>query len=140
MYIVRDLAGVNSLLPRKASGSRYDYQATEIVDLDTIDSYCNRGGISHIDYLKVDVEGHDLNVLLGAQSMLNQGLIRYIQFEYSSGWIDNRFYLFDAYNFLQDFAYKLYKITSNGCIILDEYSEIEENFRLKNFLATRENL
>jgi FkbM family methyltransferase len=36
----------------------------------------------HIDYLKVDVEGNEYNVFKGAKRLLENRLIRYLQFEY----------------------------------------------------------
>ena len=43
---------------------------TEVVALDTIDNFCATNGISRIDFLKIDTEGHEVSVLKGAARML----------------------------------------------------------------------
>src|SRR5205085_2666321 len=45
----------------------------EKVALTTIDSFCKANAIDRIDFLKLDVEGHELSVLHGAQEMLDRG-------------------------------------------------------------------
>ncbi|KQT58433.1 hypothetical protein ASG52_21450 [Methylobacterium sp. Leaf456] len=45
------------------------------------DSYCESKGISHIDYLKIDVEGHDLQALVGFGGMLTSRAIDFVQVE-----------------------------------------------------------
>lgn len=40
-------------------------------------------GLSHFDILKVDAEGHDLDVLIGFKAALDAGLIDIIRFEYN---------------------------------------------------------
>lgn len=47
----------------------------------TLDEFCKDNDINQIDYLKIDVEGHELNVLQGADFLLKNGYIRYIQLE-----------------------------------------------------------
>ena len=47
-----------------------------IVDLDTLDGICDREGIDRIEFLKIDVEGAELDVLTGARSLLERHAIR----------------------------------------------------------------
>lgn len=58
-------------------------RAAEIVEarMDTIDRFCARHGIAHIDLLKIDTEGFDMNVLKGAQGMMEKRGIRLIVVE-----------------------------------------------------------
>lgn len=48
----------------RAKNERIDVQST------TIDIFCEQAGIEHIDLLKIDVQGHEGEVLEGADSML----------------------------------------------------------------------
>lgn len=48
-----------------------------------LDTYCDTHAIARIDYLKVDVEGAELEVLQGAEGLLRTGRIGYVQFEIS---------------------------------------------------------
>jgi FkbM family methyltransferase len=49
----------------------------------TLDEFCERQGIRHINFLKVDVEGFELSVFKGAERLLSERRIDYICFEIS---------------------------------------------------------
>lgn len=51
------------------------------VKMTTGDTICQELAIDHIDYLKIDVEGYDLNVLFGFEQMLSSQKIDFIQVE-----------------------------------------------------------
>ncbi len=53
------------------------------VQIDTIDDYCERAGIDHIDILKSDTQGYDLEVLRSAGKMLSAGKIKLVYLESS---------------------------------------------------------
>ncbi|MGH8019917.1 MAG: FkbM family methyltransferase [Opitutaceae bacterium] len=55
--------------PWKATGSRENVPARRL------DTLCEELGIEHIELLKVDTEGHDLDVLKGSESLLAAGAI-----------------------------------------------------------------
>lgn len=53
-----------------------DWDKTE-VDVTTLDNFCENHGINHVDYLKIDVEGGEYDLLQGATSTLPRtGVIR----------------------------------------------------------------
>lgn len=62
---------------------RNDGKSTGIEDVDvtTIDAFCERYRIDFIDYLKIDAEGHDLDVLHGADGMLTSQRCGIVQVE-----------------------------------------------------------
>lgn len=47
----------------------------------TLDQFCRDEGLSHIDILKIDVQGSELSVLRGARSLLSRGGINLIYLE-----------------------------------------------------------
>jgi hypothetical protein len=49
----------------------------------TLDGYCARHGVERVDFLKIDVEGAELDVLLGAQALLKDRRVGIVQFEVS---------------------------------------------------------
>lgn len=54
---------------------------TEQVPVTTLDHISEKLGIDQIDLLKVDVEGHEINVLKGASEMLSQGKVKSVLIE-----------------------------------------------------------
>jgi len=54
---------------------------TEEVEVATGDAFCAAQGISEIGILKVDTEGHDLEVLAGFHGMLAARRVRYVEAE-----------------------------------------------------------
>ncbi len=53
----------------------------EEVEVITGDAFCAEHGIDKIDFLKIDVEGYDLKVLLGFADMLTRQRIDFVQVE-----------------------------------------------------------
>ncbi|MCH7812848.1 MAG: FkbM family methyltransferase [Planctomycetes bacterium] len=60
----------------------------ERVEVTTIDEYCADRGVSHIDLLKIDVEGAELQVLLGARGMLQDKRVGCCVFEFGQTTLD----------------------------------------------------
>jgi FkbM family methyltransferase len=50
-------------------------ERSEKVRIETIDGYCGERGIERIDLLKLDVEGHELDVLNGGVEMFRKSAI-----------------------------------------------------------------
>lgn len=64
--------------------SDLDTGMTTEVDVQTIDEYCWINSITAIDFLKIDTEGFEINVLKGAKEMIRKGAIHRIQLEHGS--------------------------------------------------------
>lgn len=69
----------NSLL-RAVAGGAHD-GPVETVRVTTIDDFTADNGIEHIDFLKVDTEGFDLEVIAGAERCLGTGAVSFVQVE-----------------------------------------------------------
>ena len=82
LYINDDGSGTNSLYKRRLEGLDISYNKIEQIKIITLDAYVLENDISHIDFLKIDIEGHELAVIHGAEAMLKRKAIDYIQFEY----------------------------------------------------------
>jgi FkbM family methyltransferase len=52
------------------------------IELRSLDSFCDEMCVRHIDLLKIDTEGFDLEVLKGATELMRSGCIRFILTEY----------------------------------------------------------
>ncbi len=109
----------------------------ETIKVDTIAHYCEEYDIKRIDLLKIDVEGHEMDILRGAGKMLNPKCIRSIQFEFGGPHVYTRTFFKDFYELLSQLKYQIARITPSGHFepILT-YSPNLEVFRSQNFLAT----
>lgn len=111
----------------------------EIVTLSTVDSFCLRNKVLRVDLLKIDAEGHDLKVLIGAKGMIKSGKINYIQFEFGGVMIDSRTFFIDFFSLLNP-HYRLYRILQDGLHEIKLSSEKHEIFLIGNYLAINRNL
>lgn len=90
--------------------------------------------IEYIDLLKVDVEGHELDVLIGAGDFIQK--IKLIQFEFGGTNIDTRNYFRDYFYFFKNNGFNLFRLTPSGKLIgIFKYNENEERFTCMNYIA-----
>lgn len=59
-----------TLLPPGEGSNRAVDEAFDSVEVQSVDSFCAAEGIRQIDFIKCDVEGHEIEVLKGAESMI----------------------------------------------------------------------
>jgi FkbM family methyltransferase len=102
-----------------------------------LDDLLDSWGIPDVAYLKIDTEGHDLNVLQGTSKWLATGRIPLLQFEYNHRWVVSRYFLRDAFEFLVPFGYRLGRITRLGIEFYEAWHPELETFREGNFLAAQ---
>ena len=103
------------------------------MELTTIDNFCQQQQIDFIDFLKIDVEGHEIEVLKGAKNKIDEKKIKIIQFEFNVCNVISRVFLKDFYEILLN--YDIYRLDSNRLIPLLEYNFTNEIFQFQNFLA-----
>jgi len=137
LYINEEGSGINSFYNRRLEGLGISYDESETVQVTTVDEYCCEEGIPHIDFMKVDVEGHELSVMRGTADMLKKQAIDYVQFEYGGCCIDSRTLFLDMYDFLTSFGYIIGKIMPNGVEFYDKYDQRLETFQMANFFACK---
>lgn len=88
-YDYGDEGYINSLSPNAPYAVRFKKKATKLsVMKKTIDEFCFENTISKIDLLKIDTEGHDINVLRGGHKMLSSNSIAFIYFEFNDFYQD----------------------------------------------------
>lgn len=137
LYYDSPSSGLACLTKRRLNHLDKVLGKSEKVRLDTIDNYCRQNAITRIHLLKMDVEGHELDVLAGAQEMLTKKLIDIVTFEFGGANIDNRSFFQDYWYFFQDIGMRIFRITPSGYLYpIKYYSEDLELFRTTNFLAT----
>jgi FkbM family methyltransferase len=100
----------------------------------TLNHYCKVNNINQIDFLKIDIEGHEFKVIKGGSDLLGCQNISCIQFEYGAFSTESRFFVKDYYNLLGD--YWIGKIFPDG-VHFSEYDWTMEDFQFCNYVAVQ---
>jgi FkbM family methyltransferase len=108
------------------------------IKLRTIESFTLEQNIKKIDFLKIDVEGYEYNILLGAASMLKN--INLIQFEYGGTYLDAGVKLRDVLSFFSDRS--IYLIEKDGLNFqnISELSKKDDEYFYANFIVSNNRL
>jgi FkbM family methyltransferase len=132
-YSVWNSIGRPQMLDPKGRGEYIPIVETEIVEAITLDSFCKQHDIQKIDYLKIDVEGAESDVLLGTIDLLKNKAIQFIQFEVSQNMLKglNR-EAKETFKILIENNYECHRIGKNG-----EIGEevIDSNSFYENYIA-----
>ncbi len=132
IYINPQSNSLASLYPRAVNDENFSKEKITLVRLD---DYCLKNHIDNIDFLKIDVEGHEIAAFEGMSNMLSQKKISTIQFEYGGANIDSRTFLKDFYELFKDYDYKIYKLMPYG-VEERKYHPNMENFFYSNYIAS----
>ncbi len=104
------------------------------VEIRTIDQFVEENNINFIDLLKVDTEGNEYDVLLGACKLLNENRIKVIQFEFNKMNVYSRIFFRDYYVLLKN--YRFYRMLKDGLVPIRKYKPIAcELFAFQNIIA-----
>jgi FkbM family methyltransferase len=127
-------SGLSSLSKRRLEHFGIEMNLSENVESVSIDAYWKEILMSQIiDFVKIDIEGHELFALNGAKESIRY--MRIIQFEFGGCNIDTRTYFQDFWYLFKDANFKIYRISPTGAIPIDSYSENLENFETTNYIA-----
>jgi hypothetical protein len=113
----------------------FDY--SEQVNVTTLDAWTDTNK-TNPDFIKMDVEGHEYEVLSGGMKVLES--VKVIQFEFGGCNIDTRTYFQDFWYFFRKNGFSLYRVTPKGPLRVMKYSEEDEYFSTTNYIAVREPL
>lgn len=105
-----------------------------VVNVISLDTFAIEHDIPLIHLLKIDAEGHELEVMKGAVNLLRESRIQAIQFEFNEMNVLSRAFLRDFYDLLPN--YKFYRMVRDGLVPLDPYSALScELFAFQNIIA-----
>lgn len=131
-------SGLASLSKRRLNHFGIDFGMQEIVQIRSIDNYCEEHQISKIDLLKIDVEGHELDVLAGARNLLDRGCVEIVTFEFGGCNIDTRTFFQDFWYYFHEKNFEIFRITPSGYLSkISTYKETLEQFITTNFIAVK---
>lgn len=130
-------AAIASLHVRRDSYFQAEQFQPQPVQVVTLDQVIAAFGLEVVDFVKIDVEGHELAVLRGARQSLQQGRIKALAFEFGSGNLNARTFFHDIWDELLPYGFDLQRICPGGVLLpVGEYYEDLEHFRgVSNYLA-----
>ena len=115
--------GCAALLSDRGYGDAYRYVASssqvaiafsEAITLTTLDEYASENGITNIDFMKVDAEGGEYRVFVGARRVLQASPRAVIMFESDAGWCARSGLAPQhSFDFLKGLGFKLYAYERN---------------------------
>lgn len=125
-------SGWNSLANRPLHEYGINVQPIYCEDVDaiTLDSYCEHNNIDYIDLLKIDVEGAEYQVMLGAKQLLSQHRIRCCVFEFGGTTFDMGNTPRQIENFLENYGYTISNIVKENPIFPGRQSSKTAQFSL----------
>lgn len=100
------------------------------VSTETIDNYCSANGIPYIDFLKIDVEGAEWEVLHGAAKMLDK--TKFVQVEYGFHYKNNNRTFAQVIEYMSGYNFAPYTET------LEPVTDFVEDYRLENFIFMKQ--
>ena len=104
------------------------------VQATTIDQLAEARGWDTLDVLKIDAEGHDLDVLRGATRLLEAQAIGLVQFEYNDAWMLTGARLLDAMQLFERYGYEVFLLKGEALYTFP-YSVYGEFYHYSNFIA-----
>lgn len=131
-------SGMASLSKRDLRHHGLDFSQKEEVKVIRFEDFWQKElGSRPIDFVKMDIEGHELAALRGFGAAIRK--VSVLQFEFGGCNIDTRTYFRDFWEFFSGHRFDLYRITPIGIQQIAKYAETEEFFSTTNFLAVRRN-
>lgn len=97
----------------------------------TIDEIVIENKIKNVDYLKIDTEGHELEVLEGSKNSLENLSIKSGQFEYGGTWSEKGVSFKNALYFLTNLNFKVFLISEDNNLI--DASRFSDDWSYRNF-------
>jgi len=137
LFTSGDTAGLASLHERRDSCfNDLSFTSLDVATV-TIDDVIRDQKITCVDFMKMDVEGHEFEVLKGARKSMEGLIIKALSFEFGSGNINSRTYFRDFWDLLNGLGYAIYRILPSARLMpIKEYYEDCEYFRgATNYVA-----
>lgn len=139
-YSAHTASDTSSLYRRRESIFQDHEYFSEIVEVTTIDEVIEEFDLDTVHFLKMDIEGHELAALKGAEKALSGHRIKALTFEFGSGNINSRTFFHDFWDLLVPLGYSIWRICPGGVLLpIKEYYEDLEYFRnVTNYVAALE--
>jgi FkbM family methyltransferase len=107
---------------------------TETVETIRLEDYLKTRAIDHVDFLKLDVEGHERAAVEGLGSYLSGERMDFVQFEYGGTYLDAHVSLREVYELFERAGFAVAKVMRHG-LDVRPYQPWMDNFQYANYVA-----
>jgi FkbM family methyltransferase len=129
-------SGLASLSQRNLDHVGLTMDEVETVDLITLDQLAEGEALERVDFLKLDIEGHEWPALQGAKRLLAERRIRALSFEFGGANLETRSFFRDFWVLLGESRFRVWRIApGRGAEPIRHYHERLECFATTNYLA-----
>lgn len=132
MQIVGEFAGTNSLVAQADPAA-----STLTVQTVTVPEIAARLGHDHIHLLKIDAEGHDLEILRGMVETLVRRAVWVVQFEYNARWLGNAGSLRGVFDLVRGLDYRVCRLTGDGLEVYHAWNAENDRYFENNYALVR---
>lgn len=108
------------------------------IEMIRLDDYCRQQSIDRIDFLKIDTEGYELEVLHGGAEIVQNGTAA-VQFEYGGTYLDAGITLEMVFDFFGPDWY-FYRVCPEHLRPIPRYTSRLEDYHYSNYVASRTEL
>lgn len=139
LFLSESGSGLASLHARgDTSVHQHEYRELEVDTID-LDSYAEAKSLQTIDVLKIDVEGHELAVLNGAERLFSSKSVNVALFEFGSANVNSRTFFRDFWEYFGKHRYDIHQVIPGGRTYpINAYRDELEYFRgASNFIVVR---
>jgi FkbM family methyltransferase len=136
--ILKFYQGMNSELGSVYERSDFSGVSDKIdVPCITLDSFIEDRDIRFIDYIKMDIEGNEMQAIMGARKSLENNIIQSISFEFGSANVNSRTFFVDFFELFRGLNFVIYRMGHDGVpIYINKYSRSLEYFNgVANYVA-----
>lgn len=133
IFVNFSTSGTNSL--HKSVGFK---GYSEKIQVTTPQKFIDLNNINYVNFVKIDVEGHDFNVLRGLENLLRTSSVDVIQFEYNHRWLFNNRSLLDVFELIKPYNYSLCKLTAKKLLKYKDWHPEIDRFFEGNYVIINE--
>jgi len=129
-------SGMASLSQRDISHLGIKFEQEETIEVKAIDNEVIKNkSLPTPNIIKVDVEGHEFDVLMGARETLRT--VEILQIEFGGTCIDTKTFFRNYWDLFKEYELEVFRLTPRGLCRINNYSERDEVFRFTNYFASK---